>query len=510
MKIALVPLDERPVNTRYPSQIAAIVGAEIALPPVEIRGAGRTPADTQAVALWLSEQVGRSEGIVASVEYLAWGNLISSRISTETTAEGLARLAPLVQAHESGALVYAFVLITRVANANDCVEEPLWWKTYGTRCYALSQLLHKQTAGALEPGDAEKIAALKAEVPAEHRREFLTRRERNHALNLSVLNLLAQEKLSFLLITSDDTSQWGLPSREKAWLESWADLLEVRDRMMLHPGADEVGSALVARLLCEKLGRRPKIYPLYAIEGDEQIIAPYEDRAVRLTVEGQIGACGGTLASSADEADLVLGVLTPSPRRTEWRPDFAAAEREARQPAYAAFFAKLGQLQSTGKLVALGDVAYPNGADPLAMELLLSDDCPCDPAKLASFGAWNTAGNSLGTTVAQAVALWLAGDKADLHAQRIALTHHFLEGWGYQTEVRREARAKNIERYGHHDPDPTNAEQIAVTCQNIEAGLQHRLEQLQRRGIGVGLTLVPGSVTLPWNRTFECDFALRG
>ncbi len=508
VKIALAPLDERPVNTRYPSQIAAIVGAEIALPPLEIRGSGRMPADTAAVAAWLTEQAGVCDGIVASVEYLAWGNLINSRISSETTAEGLARLTPLVQAKESGALVYAFVLITRVANANDCVEEPLWWKTYGTRCYALSQLLHKQTVGALERGETEKIAAIRADVPAEHIREFLTRRERNHALNLSVLNLLASEKLSFLLITSDDTSQWGLPSREKAWLESWADLLEVRDRMMIHPGADEVGSALTARLLCEKLGRQPRIFPLYAIPGDEALVAPYEDRAVRLTVEGQIGACGGILASSAEDADLILGVLTPSPRRTEWRTDFAAAERAARQPAYEAFFAQLGTFQNSGKLVALGDVAYPNGADPLAMELLFAEDSPCDPAQLASFGAWNTAGNTLGTTVAQAVALWLAGESADSHAQNIALTHHFLEGWGYQSEVRREARTKNTERGWHHDPNPNSAEQITFTCQNIQAGLQTRLAQLQKRGVGVGLTLVPGSVTLPWSRTFECDFVL--
>ncbi|WP_395144561.1 DUF4127 family protein [Armatimonas sp.] len=508
MKIALAPLDERPVNTRYPSQIAAIVGAEISLPPVEIRGSGRNPADTLAVAAWLTEQAGTCDGIVASVEYLAWGNLINSRISNETVAQGLARLAPLVQARESGALVYAFVLITRVANANDCVEEPLWWKTFGTRCYALSQLLHKQTVGALEPGETDKIAAIRADVPAEHIREFLTRRERNHALNLSVLNLLASEKLSFLLITSDDTSAWGLPSREKAWLESWADLLDVRDRMMIHPGADEVGSALTARLLCDKLGRQPRIFPLYAIPGDEAIVAPYEDRAVRLTVEGQIGACGGILASSAEDADLILGVLTPSPRRTEWRADFADAERTARQPAYEAFFTELGTFQNSGKLVALGDVAYPNGADPLAIALLFAENSPCAPGKLASFGAWNTAGNTLGTTVAQAVALWLADGHADAHAQNIALTHHFLEGWGYQTEVRREARTKNIERFGHHDPNPTSTEQITFTCESIEVGLQTRLVQLQKRGVGIGLALVPGSVTLPWSRTFECDFEL--
>jgi hypothetical protein len=74
--------------------------------------------------------------------------------------------------------------------------------------------------------------------------------------------------------------------------------------------------------------------------------------------------------------------------------------------------------------------------------------------------------------------------------------------------VRREARTKNTERFGHHDPDPTSAEQITFTCASIEAGLQVRLAELQKRGVGVGLTLIPSSVTLPWSRTFECDFEL--
>lgn len=502
MKIALAPLDERPVNTRYPQQIAALVGAEVLLPPLSLRGSRRSPANTEAVSAWLMEQASTVDGVVASVEYLAWGNLINSRISTDTIATGLARLAPLAQATERGATVYAFALITRVSNANDCVEEPLYWKELGTRFYQLSQALHKN--------DTEAITALKAQLPAASVRDWLTRRGRNHALNLAVLNLLANEKLSFLLITSDDTSPWGLPSREKTWLESWISLLgeEVQSRSLMHPGADEVGSALTARLLCEKRGKQPRIFPLYALPGDEEITAPYEDRAVRLTVEGQIGACGGTVARTLDDADFVLGVLTPSPRRTEWRADFAEAERADRQPAYTRFFQQLGELQTAGTLVALGDVAYPNGADPLAMELLLDPACPCNPAQLASFGAWNTAGNTLGTTVAQAVALWLAGESADQQAQAIALTHHFLEGWGYQTEVRREARAKNQARFGTNDPNPDAPDQVAFTCQSIEQGLTERLVRLQARGIGSDLKLVPGSVALPWLRTFECDFTL--
>ncbi len=507
MKIVLIPLDERPVNTRYPAQIAAIAGASLELPPEEIRGQGRTPADTEAVGAWLEEAAKDADGVVASAEFLAWGNLINSRISDASAMDGLARLRVL---EKISCPISLFALITRVSNADDCVEEPLYWKNWGTRIYKISQLLHKKSLGVLEPEDLEKLNALEAEVPGENTRDWLMRRERNHAVNLALVDLLARGGLDFLLITSDDTSPWGMPSFEKSYLEGWLVRLgdAVAGKTMMHPGADEVGSALVARMLCTQLEKAPKICPVYSHPGGEEITAPYEDRAVRLTVEGQIGACGGALSHNPEVADIILAVLTPSPVRTEWRASFAPSERESREAGYRVLFEKIGAWQKAGKLVALGDVAYPNGADPLALELLLSESSPVNLGALASFGAWNTAGNSLGTTVAQATSLWLAGERADLSAQKIALTHHFLEGWGYQTEVRREARAKNVARGWTQDPDPDSPEQQQFTCENIEAGLTEKLAQLQKSGIGVGLRLQPGSVKLPWRRTFECDFAL--
>jgi hypothetical protein len=45
-------------------------------------------------------------------------------------------------------------------------------------------------------------------------------------------------------------------------------------------------------------GASPAVWPLYAVPGGEEIVAPYEDRAVRITVEGQIRACGCALAPS--------------------------------------------------------------------------------------------------------------------------------------------------------------------------------------------------------------------
>ena len=508
--LALVPLDERPVNTRYPQMLGRIAGAEVSLPPSDIIGRQKTPSERDDIAEWLREAAYDADAVIVSAEFLLYGNLINSRISQDSAADVLPRLSLVEAIATQGKTTYLFGLITRVSNADDCVEEPDYWAEWGTRFYRYSALLHKREAGTLEAGEAETLRDLHNALPPALVRDWLNRRLRNHAVLLALLDLAARNRVDFLLLTSDDTSPWGLPSREKAHLLQWVSLLgdDTQSRVLLHPGADEVGSALLARLLCQKRGITPRIFPLYAVPGGEEITAPYEDRAVRLTVEGQIHACGAIVASSAETADIILGVTPPSPVRTEWREGFADSERAERAPFYARFLETLGAWQKQ-KPVALGDVAYPNGADPLLIEMLLSPACPVKPGDLAAFGAWNTAGNTLGVVVAQAVcSLFIGDDPARKHAQKVFLTHRFLEDWGYQMVVRREAREANVSAWGKNDPDPDSPEQVHFTCQTTKAGLQTLLVRLQNAGIGQGLTLAPGSVRLPWNRTFEADFDL--
>jgi hypothetical protein len=511
--IVLAPLDERPVNTRYPQMLGEIAGAAVLLPPPAIRGLQRAPADVDAVGAWMrqvSAMPGRVDAVIASADYIAYGNLINARISGDSASDALTRLRVLEEVGRSRP-VYAFGLITRVSRANDSVEEPLYWSEYGLRFYRLSQLLHRREANALSEEERAEMDTLEAELPKEHVADWIQRRLRNHTVNLALIDLLARDRFAFLLLTSDDTSPWGTPSHEKAWLESWVRLLgpEVGRRAMIHPGADEVGSALVARRIAERNGACPAVYVDYAVPGGEEIVAPYEDRAVHETVAGQIRACGCKMAEGPDGADIVLGVLTPSPRRTEFRDTFGAAEREERLPHYAALFERLGAFQRDGRAVALGDVAYPNGSDPLAMELLLDPAGPLAPSRLAAYGGWNTAGNTLGVVVAQAVcSLFVGSDAARRRAQARFLTHRFLEDWGYQHIVRRRARAFAEAQFGRRDPDPDDAAQVAAVCGEIEAGLRDALATLQARDIGAGHQIVSGSVRLPWRRTFEVDFEL--
>ena len=548
MKIGLIPLDERPANTRYPAMIAAIGGAELLLPPTEILSERRRPADCAALAGWLAQAAPNLDALIVSCEMLGYGGLIASRTSHDPASIVLARLDALRavrQAHPQ-LPIYGFNVIARVSNADDAVEEPGYWASYGVRLYRLSQLLDRQEQGQMVEGE---LAALASEIPAEHRADFLRRRMRNHAANLAALQLLADGVLDLLVLSSDDTSPYGLPSREKRWLAGWATVLglggwragaspqaddapdspHVYDtqtwdlsvglepgaenqerpaaegarpaeaepaRLLMYPGADEVGCALVARALCGGAG--PTVAASYAPPAGAEQVAAYEDVPVRLTVERQIAAIGGRLVNHG--AEIWLGVCAPVPRRSEWSAEHAEAERDERWPALQVLVAEARWRMQAGQAVALADASYPNGADPALTELLLAE---ADLSRLAAYGAWNTAGNTIGCVLAQASVARLAASPEQRDAHERFLLHRLIEDWGYQGVVRADIRAWLRDEHGL--AEPTEALMPAVQAR-VARGLNTLLGRLP--GFAGRYRVAPGSVRLPWGRTFEVDFDL--
>jgi hypothetical protein len=505
MHIGLIPLDERPVNTRYPEMIAQIGGATLHLPPREMLSVYRQPGHCDDLLRWLEETAPRLDALIVSFQTMGYGGLIASRTSQEPASSILARLESLgnIKQRLPDLPILGFDLIMRISNANSAVEEPEYWAEEGTRLYKFSQLLDR-----LEQGHpvGDDLAYLRAELDPKHVQDFIQRRLRNHTVNKEGLQMLIQEDLDLLVLSSDDTSPYGLPASEKRSLHLWADRLGLSEHcacppegrcLLMYPGADEVGSALTVRVINNASGECPTFSVAYGVPGGDQITAPYEDGPVAITVERQVAAVGGRLILEG-KPDVWVFVNPPSPRHTEWEASFATAEREERQPHLKKMVGQIRRHIEAGEQVIVCDVAYPNGADPLLIELLLQE---ADITRLAAYGAWNTAGNTIGAALAQGCAARLASTPEQQAAQQRFLLHRFLEDWGYQQVVRAETRQWLANTVGRNEPDEST---FAETIAHIEAGLVRCQEQLP--GLARNHHLVSGSIRLPWNRLFEVDF----
>jgi len=488
MKIALLPLDERPANTRYPRMVAAIGGHELRLPPADLLSRYRQPGRCDALAAWLDEQAAACDALLVSCEMLAHGGLIASRISDEPAAAALARLEALraIRARHPRLTIYGLNVIMRVSRHNNAAEEPSYWAEHGAQMYHLSQLMHRAELG---QGVSAELAQARAALPAEIIKDFVARRHRGHLLNRAALQLLADGVFDTLVLSSDDTSPYGLPAREKRLLARRAELLAVGERLLMYPGADEVAAVLVARLLNRAAGRAPSFQPVYLLPGGGDSVAPFEDGPVATTVERQVQAAGGRL-TVAGPADVLLFVHPPLAPDAEWVGDYPEDAYPAGQRAeLLAGAARLHEALAQRQPAALADVAYANGASHTLLRALAQQG---DLLDLAAFGAWNTAGNSIGTVVAQACAA-LGGDTA---ANRRFLAHRLAEDWGYQTVVRHDLRAHLRQTTGSSEPAPASLAEIAAwTAARLNAFLAE--QQLPCR---------LGAVTLPWGRTFEVDF----
>ncbi len=490
--LLLVPLDARPCTSRFPRDIAAIAGLTVLAPNPALLGDLRRPADTAALHDWLQDHAPRASALVIALDTLAYGGLIPSRredIPLETLVERLSLLKHLKLAHPNLPL-YAFSVTMRLSDSNDATEEKSYWDRFGKLLFRHSfhldryQQLH-------DPQDLETASEAEALIPPEILADYLATRERNFLVNRMLIDWTRDGILDLLLLTQDDTSRFGFNVREQRQLLADIQAKGLQDRVLIYPGADEVASVLVARHLNQSQGRKPAFHLVTSTPDGADITAMYEDRPLSRTVAGQVAAVGGRLVDNPADADIALMLNTPSTGQGDLALRIGL-DRPDTPPRDLAPFVRA--LESSSRPVALADVAYANGADP---ELFRAFQNYPD---LAAFAGWNTAGNTIGTVVAQASAYLHQRSRGtpfpsdpDVLAQQGFLRDRMADDLLYQSFLR-----------------PLLQQELAAGAplDALEADLGRRLETLWRRHFPQ-IAIAGISASLPWNRLFEADITVQ-
>jgi hypothetical protein len=490
VRLAFLPLDDRPITCDAFLLLASQAGAEAVTPPRPLLGSLKTPGDVDALWTWVAGPGREADVLIASAELLIYGGLVPSRIGHEPLDRCLALAARFGEARRSAP--HRRILLSasnmRLPASADATEEPDYWAEYGPQIFSHSFHLdrYEQTG---DPASRDIATRAADAVPPSVLADVRARRARNLAVLLSLVDLAAGGTLDALLIGQDDAAEYGWTRRD---LRDVAAAIQNRNagaRAWVTYGTDELNARLLARVFLSASGTSPGVRVVYSHPENVLAIPRYEGQALEATVTSHITTAGCRRVRS--DPDLALFVH-----------NFPGAQEEApHQTAYDphdldTFLESLGESSAAGTPCALADVRYSNGADRTLVARLLASP---QAYGLRAYGGWNTMSNTLGMALAQA--LLPPGD-----AGRAFTILRFLDDWGYQANVRQRLGADILPRY----PGAT-AQNVADAYQACAGAARRWLEadhapQLARC---FGATISVESVGFPWKRLFHVDLGVR-
>lgn len=498
--ILLVPLDDRPTSRHVPRALGAVAGVVVRTPPSEMLGRFTRPADATAVAAWLRREGAArpTHPVVVSLDLLAYGGLVASRRAASATvaaATGRVETLRAVRAAAPARPITVVAALMRLAPTADGTDEP------SREPLARWAELAADTAAAA----TTERRALEARLPADVLARYRAARARNLAVVTHALGLVADGTIDHLVLAQDDARPRGVHLAERDTLQARIAALGIASRVTLQPGTDEVAMLLVARAIAVATGRAPTVAVAYADPADAERVMPFEDRPLDATVSAALATAGARRlapGAGAATADLQL-IVHAARRRAEGTGAAARLVESAARPVI------LADIDPTGAI---------QGADTLLTDRLVAGG---RFATLAGYGAWNTAGNAVGTAVAFGVLRWLGmtaeasrgggagAATAREAAYRTMLLERLLDDDLYHARIRPGLVAALRAR--GEDPFRLTPTAARATEETLTAALTARLPWALAAVAPAGTRCRlarPVRATLPWDRPFEAAFTL--
>lgn len=441
MKIAFLPIDNRPVCYTLPKLIAGIdEDIEFSIPERELLGDLTKIADIDGLFEWL-ENLPSQKALILSLDTLIYGGLIPSRRGKETLDELQLRLEKLKKILKNkGAKIYAFSSIMRISNNNYNEEEKEYWSDYGKKIFEYSYNLHKN-------GSAQ------TDVPAEILKDYFDTRKRNFEVNKTYLEWQKEGIFEFLVFSKDDCAEFGLNVKEAQELEKLGGFTKT--------GADEIPLSLLSRSLNKSL----KIYPEFLEPEYKGLVSNYEDVSVENSVRGQIELGGCEVCGDKNDADIILYVNNFIDRQGEIVMGVNTKSFE-------------GEFKTPDKPYMTADVRFANGADNGFIRELFKNELKDE--YFYGYSAWNTTANTLGSLICGAKVKFFAQKYNKENFKKLQVTR-FSDDWAYQANVRQMLKK-------------TDENELALLMREFEPAIGDVLK-----------TDIDVKYSYPWHRLFEVE-----
>lgn len=492
--IMYVPFDNRPVSLDYMVDTVEKGGFEILVPPEEYLANRTKNADPDLLWKWVFAHANEVDSIVVSSDALIYGGLVASRTHDLPEYQLLKRVKNFQKLKEinSTVRIYVFSTIMRSPHASSGGVEPLYYETYGPDIFQITALQDKQETKGLTKAEEQDLKSSLAIVPQDVLDDWILRRKKNFKVNAALIEEVKKNTFSYLLLGRDDASPYSRSHQESRWLEKNTAGLPA-SKYLSFPGADQLGMVLMTRAANDLRVKMPSIAVKYTKGTGANTIPSYEDTSIGKTVRNHIIAAGGMPLLSEDVADIILAVNTPV---DGWTREAGGWDNPQEIKPETYLFVK--QIQAdlrANKKVAVADIAFANGSDnSLLYEMTKQNIIP----KLESYSGWNTASNTVGYTIGQAIFAqnMTMKDKDSLIAVRL------LDEWAYQANIRSALLNDILIPQNHSDVqlNEITPQLITETEKQMDAFKKQNLSWFPIEKI---------DVSFPWNRMFEVKIKLQ-
>ena len=443
MKIAFLPIDNRPVCYTLPELITQIDSdIKLYIPNRDYLGDLKNDANIEALFDWLKALPKDLDSIILSLDTITYGGLIPSRRCNADFEEIKNRTEKLKAILiEKNCKILAFSSIMRISNNNVNEEEKEYWSEYGKKIFQYSYELEKT---GIPP---------QTDIPKNILEDYLNTRKRNFEINKIFLNWQKEGLFDTLIFSKDDCAKHGLNIKEAKELEALGGYTKT--------GADEIPLSLLSRAVSGTL----KIYPYFLESQYKNLVSNYEDVSVENCVKGQIELAGCTIAQESD-ADIILYINNFIDRQGEivMNIDTTPFDKNFTPP---------------DKPYMIADIRFANGSDNNFISELFKSKLNTN--NFHGYSGWNTSANTLGSLICGAKIKYFAKKYNKDAFKKLQITR-FLDDWAYQANIRQNLRS-------------LDKEELTLDMKQFENII---VQQFNLNYINI-------NYKFPWNRLFEVE-----
>ena len=485
-----------PAARQLPQMVGNIAGIRVVEPPEQWLGDYLAPGNVASIVDWLTRPPAQhANAFVISTDMLAYGGLGPSRIPDDvSTSEAIARLQPLrsLRARKPKAWITAFGTVIRLeptvvvpvgaATTYSAIAQPPTWQYI----WDYAQLHNPPLAD-----EEERARHLRELIGPKVLGEYLQARARDRDVDLAVMHLVADGTLDRAVIGADDAGPVGLHVRDVHALQHAVEELGISDRASIEPGADELGSVLVAHAMARMIQWTPQIAVRYSTPNGAATQDPLEFAPISVTIDDIVQLCGGVRDDARPDVVLYLRV-----------PGTTVAQD-------AALLHNLSYEIRAGHSVALVDLtflerSYDSQAAFVRQMLRLSI-----AGKLDAYSSWNTDANSVGIALSEVVAVGVGRRAAtyDPLAHGAFMLDRYIDDYLYHDIVRPKLNAYLTER-----GVPDHEYLAPDVAQEANRKLRELIDPLASellRELYPEYQAAKLSIGLPWPRTFEIESDIR-